>query len=42
MINGKLKLRIPNPHGSGDISEGLLNEILKQGLINKDDWNKTK
>ena len=38
MINENLKLRIPNPH-IGDISKGLLAEILRQGGISKDEWN---
>src|SRR4030042_533558 len=30
MINGQKKIRIPNPHGSGDIHVSLLKEILRQ------------
>ena len=39
MIRGKLKLRIPNDHGS-DISVGLLLRILKQAGIEVDEWIK--
>ncbi len=38
MIRGTFKLRIPNPH-KGEISKGLLAEILRQGGISRDDWN---
>lgn len=38
MIRDMLKLRIPNPH-RGEISKGLLAEILRQGDISKDEWN---
>lgn len=41
MIRGQLKLRIPNPH-KGDISVGLLKEVLRQAGITEDDWEKTK
>ncbi|MEK6634887.1 MAG: type II toxin-antitoxin system HicA family toxin, partial [Planctomycetota bacterium] len=37
MIKEKLKIRIPNPHKS-DISENLLNQILKEIGINKTKW----
>lgn len=40
MIKDRLKLRIPNPHGSGDISYPLLKEILRQAGISLEDWNK--
>lgn len=30
MKKGKLKVKIPNPHGSGDIDISLLRKILKQ------------
>ena len=39
MIRGNLRLRIPNPHQS-DISQNLLNRILKQADIQKADWEK--
>ncbi len=30
MVRGSLKLRIPNPHKSDEISPGLFGEILKR------------
>jgi hypothetical protein len=30
MVKGELKVRIPNPHSSGDISDPLLKGILLQ------------
>jgi len=38
MIKSSLKLRIPNPHGSRDISYPLLKEILRQADISTEDW----
>jgi len=40
MVKGKLKIRIPNPHKSGEISDSLLREILCQANISKDEWTK--
>jgi predicted RNA binding protein YcfA (HicA-like mRNA interferase family) len=40
MIKGKLKIRIPNPHGSGDIHISLVKEILRQAGISSDEWDK--
>ncbi|MEM6751633.1 MAG: type II toxin-antitoxin system HicA family toxin [Cyanobacteria bacterium P01_C01_bin.38] len=37
MIKDELKLTIPNPH-KGDISVGLLNRILRQANINREEW----
>jgi predicted RNA binding protein YcfA (HicA-like mRNA interferase family) len=37
MVRGSLRLRIPNPH-QGDISKGLLAEILRQADVSRDDW----
>ena len=37
MIKGKLKVHIPNPH-RGDISTGLVAEILRQAGISKKEW----
>ncbi|HAX49462.1 MAG TPA: type II toxin-antitoxin system HicA family toxin [Ignavibacteria bacterium] len=37
MINGKIRLVIPNPH-KGDISKDLLARILKQAEISRNDW----
>jgi predicted RNA binding protein YcfA (HicA-like mRNA interferase family) len=39
MVKAELKVHIPNPH-RGDISVGLVNEILKQSNISKHDWDK--
>lgn len=32
-----LKLTIPNPH-QGNLDVGLLNRLLKQALISRDEW----
>jgi len=40
MIMGELKVRIPNPHTKGEISDGLLHEILRQAELTKDQWEK--
>ena len=40
MTKGRLKLRVPNPHKSGDISDSLLYEILRQVGIDKEDFDK--
>ena len=37
MVQGTLKIRIPNPH-RGDIGKGLLAEILRQANISRDEW----
>jgi predicted RNA binding protein YcfA (HicA-like mRNA interferase family) len=37
MLKGELKLTIPNPH-QGDISSSLLNRILRQANITRDEW----
>ena len=37
MIRNELKLTIPNPH-KGDISVGLLNRILRQANISREEW----
>jgi predicted RNA binding protein YcfA (HicA-like mRNA interferase family) len=41
MKKGTKKIRIPNPHGSGDIHISLLKEILRQAEIDIDEWEKT-
>lgn len=41
MIKKDLKIRVPNLHKSGDISDSLLHEILRQAMISKDEWDKT-
>jgi len=38
MIKGDLKVRIPNPHRRGDISDSLLREILRQADIQIEKW----
>ncbi|MBD2447232.1 type II toxin-antitoxin system HicA family toxin [Nostoc sp. FACHB-152] len=37
MVRDELKLTIPNPH-SGDISQSLLNRILRQANITREEW----
>ncbi len=37
-VKGSLKARVPNPHGLTDISDSLLNEILRQAGITKKEW----
>ena len=39
MIRDELKLPIPNPH-KGDISVGLLNRILRQANISREEWER--
>jgi predicted RNA binding protein YcfA (HicA-like mRNA interferase family) len=39
MVKGEIRLAIPNPHGS-DISRDLLARILRQGGIDRDEWEK--
>lgn len=39
MVKGEIKLVIPNPH-HGDISRDLLAKILRQGGIDKEEWEK--
>jgi len=39
MVKETLKIRIPNPHKSQDISDSLLNEILRQAGIPKREFN---
>lgn len=40
MIKGSKKIRIPNPHGSGDIHVSLIKEILRQAGISDEEWEK--
>jgi len=40
MSKGSLNVRIPNPHGSGDIHLGLMREILRQAGIPIEEWDK--
>ena len=39
MVNGKLKIHIPNPH-KNDIGKHLVAEILRQAEISADDWDR--
>jgi len=39
MIEEERKIRIPNPHGSGEISVSLLKEILRQAGISDEEWD---
>jgi len=39
MQRDKLKVRIPNPHKSGQVSEALLKEILRQAGISLEEWD---
>lgn len=41
MKKKEFKIHIPNKH-QGDISAGLVNEILRQAKINKKDWDDLK
>ncbi len=40
VIKGRMKIRIPNPHGSGDIHVSLLKEILRQAGLTNEEWEK--
>jgi len=40
MVKGNLKIRVPNPHGAGDISDSLLSQILRQAGISRSDWER--
>ncbi len=39
MVQGDLKLFIPNPH-RGDIGRGLLSKILRQAGIDRQEWER--
>jgi len=39
MVRDDLKVRVPNPHGSGEISDSLFREILRQAGISKQEWD---
>jgi len=39
MKKGQKKIRIPNPHGSGDIDASLIKEILRQAEISNKEWD---
>jgi predicted RNA binding protein YcfA (HicA-like mRNA interferase family) len=40
MMKGELKIRVPNPHKAGDITDSLLHEILRQAGLSRAEWNK--
>lgn len=40
MVKEQKKIRIPNPHGSGDVHIGLVREILRQAGISGEEWEK--
>jgi predicted RNA binding protein YcfA (HicA-like mRNA interferase family) len=40
MVKGEFKIRVPNPHQAGDVSDALQSEILRQAGISKDEWGK--
>jgi predicted RNA binding protein YcfA (HicA-like mRNA interferase family) len=42
MSKGSLKVRIPNPHQQKDVGISLLEEILRQAGITKEEWESTK
>ena len=39
MVQGQLKVWIPNPH-QGDIGIGLLRRVLSQAGISREEWEK--
>ncbi len=39
MKKGKMKIRIPNPHKSGDVHISLIKEILRQAGISSNEWD---
>lgn len=39
MKKGRQKIRIPNPHGSQEISLDLVREILRQAGISHEEWD---
>ena len=39
MRSGSRKIRIPNPHGSQNISAGLVSEIVRQAGIEPAEWD---
>lgn len=40
MIREQLKLVVPNPHHSADISRDLLTRVLRQAGIDRDEWER--
>jgi predicted RNA binding protein YcfA (HicA-like mRNA interferase family) len=41
MAKGALKVRIPNQHQQKDIGISLIDEILRQARITKEEWEST-
>jgi predicted RNA binding protein YcfA (HicA-like mRNA interferase family) len=39
MKKGQQKIRIPNPHKSGEVSISLVKEILRQAGISDSEWD---
>lgn len=39
MVRGRTRVRVSNPH-QGDIGRGLLQRILKQAGVSKEEWEK--
>jgi predicted RNA binding protein YcfA (HicA-like mRNA interferase family) len=42
MIKGAMKLPIPNPHGSGEISVPKLSEILREIGVSREEWENAR
>jgi predicted RNA binding protein YcfA (HicA-like mRNA interferase family) len=38
MVRGERKIRIPNPHASGEVHISLVKEILRQAGISETEW----
>lgn len=38
MVRGEKKIRIPNPHASGDVHISLVKEIIRQAGISEAEW----
>jgi hypothetical protein len=41
MKQGELKIALPNPHGSQNISDRLLGHILRQAGVSREEWDQT-
>jgi predicted RNA binding protein YcfA (HicA-like mRNA interferase family) len=39
MKKGSVKVRVPNPHHGGEVSVGLLREILRQAGVTPEEWD---
>ena len=39
MVRDQTRIRIPNPH-QGDIGKGLLQRILRQAKVSKEEWER--